>query len=92
VLKIGSPPNTACSVHPIPDKERRGHSGGSRRVFRRCAWLGVGSGKAALSRPAHQRLTQTVRRLTSKIVACQTIQKLTACRISWIYLGFVSLL
>ena len=27
-------PNTACSVHPIPDKVRRGHGGGSRRGFK----------------------------------------------------------
>jgi len=26
-------------------------------------WLGVGSGKVALSRPAHQRVTQAVGRL-----------------------------
>ncbi len=39
------------SVHP---------TGGSRRVFRQFAWLGVGSGKMALSRPAHQRVTHTV--------------------------------
>src|SRR5215216_4876717 len=29
-------------------------TGGSLRVFKQFAWLGVGSGKAALSRPAHQ--------------------------------------
>ena len=40
------------SVHP---------TGGSLRVFRQFAWLGVGSGKIALSRPAHQRVTQAVR-------------------------------
>jgi hypothetical protein len=43
------------SVHP---------TGGSRRVFKRFAWLGVGSGKMALSRPAHQRVTRTVGRLS----------------------------
>ncbi len=32
----------------------------NRRVFRRFAWLGVGSGKAASSRPAHPRVTHTV--------------------------------
>ena len=37
-------------VHPTP-KERRDYSGGSRRVFKPFAWLGVGSGKVALSRP-----------------------------------------
>ena len=40
------------SVHP---------TGGSLRVFRQFAWLGVGSVKMALSRPAHQRVTPTVR-------------------------------
>ena len=40
------------SVHP---------TGGSLRVFRQFLWLEVGSSKAALPRPAHQRVTQTVR-------------------------------
>ena len=35
-------------------------TGGSRRVFRQVAWLEAGSGKTASSRPAHQRVTQTV--------------------------------
>jgi hypothetical protein len=35
-------------------------TGGSLRVFRQFAWLEVGSGKAALSRPAHQPVTHTV--------------------------------
>ena len=39
------------SVHP---------TGGSLRVFKLFAWLGVGSVKMALSRPAHQPVTQTV--------------------------------
>ncbi len=30
------------------------------RVFKQFVWLEVGSGKMALSRPAHQRVTQTV--------------------------------
>jgi len=47
-------------VHPIPDKERRGRGGGSLRVFKQVAWLGVDSVKVALSHPAHQRVTQTV--------------------------------
>jgi hypothetical protein len=47
-------------VHPNPGKVRRGHDGGSRRVFRQFAWLEVGSGKVALSRLAHQRVTQAV--------------------------------
>ncbi len=41
------------SVHP---------TGGSRRVFKQFVWLEVGSVKAALSRPAHPRVTHTVRR------------------------------
>jgi len=47
-------------VHPIPGKVRRGHGGGSLRVFKHFVWLGVGSVKVALSRPAHQRVTPTV--------------------------------
>jgi hypothetical protein len=38
-------------------------TGGSRRVFRQFSWLEAGSVKAALSRPTHQRVTHTVRRL-----------------------------
>ena len=37
-------------------------TGGSLRVFRQFVWLGAGSGKMALSRPAHQRVTQAVGR------------------------------
>ena len=37
-------------------------TGGTRRVLRHFVWLGAGSVKAALSRPAHQRVTQAVRR------------------------------
>jgi len=37
-------------------------TGGSRRVFGQFAWLEVGSVKMALSRPAHQRVTQAVGR------------------------------
>jgi len=49
-------------VHPIPGKERRGHGGGSLRVFKQFAWLEAGSGKMALSRLAHQPVTQAVGR------------------------------
>jgi len=35
-------------------------TGGSLRVFKQFVWLEVGSGKMALSRPAHQRVTQAV--------------------------------
>ena len=45
------------SVHP---------TGGSLRVFRHFAWLGVGSGKVTFSRPAHQRVTQAVGRGLSR--------------------------
>jgi len=55
------------SVHPIPGKVRRGHGGGSRRVFRQFAWLEVGSGKMALSSPAHQRVTLAVSPLILKV-------------------------
>jgi hypothetical protein len=48
-----------AGVHSIPE-EHRGHGGGSLRVFRQFVGLGVGSGKIALSRPAHQRVTHTV--------------------------------
>ena len=37
-------------------------TGGSLRVFRQSAWLGVGSVKAAVSRPTHQRVTPAVGR------------------------------
>jgi hypothetical protein len=48
-------PNTACTR---PPEEHRDYSGGSLRVFRQSVWLEVGSVKVALSRPAHQRITQ----------------------------------
>jgi len=35
-------------------------TGGSRRVFKQFSWLQVGSGKAALSHPTHQRVTPAV--------------------------------
>ena len=41
-------------------------AGGSLRVFRPFARLGVGSGKMALYRPAHQRVTHTVLRRTNR--------------------------
>ena len=46
------------SVHPPSTSS--GRAGGSLRVFRQFVWLEVGSGKMALSRPAHQRVTLTV--------------------------------
>jgi hypothetical protein len=45
--------NAQHSVHP---------TGGSRRVFRQFAWFEVGPIKVVLSRPAHPRVTQAVRR------------------------------
>jgi hypothetical protein len=61
------------SVHPISGKERRSHGGGSLRVFEQFVWLGVDSGKVALSHPAHQRVTQTVRRFQiSRIFGAST--------------------
>ena len=39
-------------------------AGGSLRVFRPFAWLEVDSVKVAFSRPAHQRVTPAVGRLT----------------------------
>jgi hypothetical protein len=53
------PPNTACTRTPA---RAAGAGGGSLRVFKPFAWLEAGSGKMALSRPAHQRVTQTVGR------------------------------
>ena len=53
------------NVHLFDRAKRAQHSvhptGGSLRVFKQFAWLEVGSGKRALSRPAHQRVTQAVR-------------------------------
>jgi len=42
-------------------------TGGSLRVFKQFAGLEVGSGKAALSRPAHQRVTRAVGREGYKV-------------------------
>ena len=58
-------PNTACTR---PSEEHRDHGGGSRRVFRRFAWLEVGSVKVAFSRPTHQRVTPTVGRLEQDVM------------------------
>jgi len=43
-------------------------TGGSLRVFRQFVWLQVGSVKAALPRPTHQRVTPAVGWLSAKIV------------------------
>jgi hypothetical protein len=53
------------SVHP---------TGGSLRVFKHFAWLGVDSAKMVFSRPAHQRVTPAVRRWLNLVilkVGCQ---------------------
>jgi hypothetical protein len=42
---------------PDPRQIAPGLRGGSLRVFRQFLWLEVGSGKVALPRPAHQRVT-----------------------------------
>jgi len=72
-----SPPRCASGmlrdVHPIPGKVRRSHGGGTaaRRdgvsVFEQFAWPRVGSVKVAWSRPARQRVTLTVGRLSKKL-------------------------
>ena len=54
------------SVHPNPDKVRRGRGGGSLRVFKPFAWLEADSVKMAFSRPTHQRVTQAVGRFSSE--------------------------
>ncbi len=48
-------------------------TGGSRRVFREFAWLGAGSGKAALPPPAHPRVTQAVGRFVSSKLISEVI-------------------
>jgi hypothetical protein len=63
--------NTACTRPLGEHQDYRGGTAARRdcvRVFRQFAWLGVGSSKMALSPPAHQRVTPTVRRLPSKIM------------------------
>ena len=46
-------PRPACTVQPWPGSPGRAGTG-ERGAGRQFVWLGVGSGKAALSRPAHQ--------------------------------------
>jgi hypothetical protein len=46
---VATPPNTACTLRV-----------GVAAFFWKFAWLEVGSGKMALSRPAHLRVTQAV--------------------------------
>ena len=52
------------SVHP---------TGGSQRVFKQFVWLEVSSVKAALSRPAHQWVTQAVGRLYNKLMMLKIV-------------------
>jgi hypothetical protein len=47
VLQNAKTPNTACTR---PLEKRQGQAGGSRRVFKQFAWLGVSSVKMALAR------------------------------------------
>jgi hypothetical protein len=54
VIRINTVPNNACT-------RLVGLLLRSVRVFKQFVWLGVGSVKMAFSRPAHQRVTQTVR-------------------------------
>src|SRR5215216_5761314 len=67
-------PNTACTRSP---QEQRGWRGGSRRVFRQFVWLGVGSGKMALSRPAHQRVPRRTMRGRPPAVGRQPRESIT---------------
>jgi hypothetical protein len=68
------------SVHPIPDKVRRSLDGGTAarrdcvRVFGEFSWLEVGSGKAALLPPTHQRVTQAVGRQTFTAVNVNSLK------------------
>jgi len=70
---MANPKAAQHSVHPIPGNVRRGHGGGSLRVFKHFVWLEVDSGKVALSRPAHQRVTQIVRRQLKEVFLCQLL-------------------
>jgi hypothetical protein len=47
-----------------------------RRVFEQFSWLEVGSSKAALSRPAHQRVTRAVGQYTPLIGDDDTMHQL----------------
>ncbi len=54
---------STCPYHLIRAAQHSVHpTGGSRRVFRQFLCLTAGSGKMALSRPAHPRVTLTVGR------------------------------
>jgi hypothetical protein len=66
------------SVHP---------TGGSLRVFRQVAWLGVGSLKVALSHPAHQRVTQAVRQLTGHSMSIKKLVTLLLVIYSAVLVG-----
>jgi tetratricopeptide (TPR) repeat protein len=64
-------------------------SGGSRRVFEQFAWLQVGYGKVALSRPTHLRVTPAVERLIAghmkqlcQMVGIVLLGILSACNVS----------
>ncbi len=63
--------NAQHSVHP---------TGGTRRVFRQVSRLEVGSDKAALSRPAHPRVTHAVGRLRANDADIGTLMKMSEKR------------
>jgi hypothetical protein len=50
-------------AHPVPvlPLDKTYPTWGTHRVFRHFTWLEVGSGKVALSRPAHQRVSHSLR-------------------------------
>jgi hypothetical protein len=50
-----------------PNTTQRAPDGWESPRFGAGCWLEAGSGKVALSRPAHPRVTQTVRRLSQKV-------------------------
>ncbi len=57
------------SVHP--PSAGSGRAGGSLRVFKLFAWLEVNSAEMAWSRPAHQQVTQAVRRPDTQSHNCK---------------------
>ena len=61
-----APPRGIFDVHR-PVEERQDCRGGTLRVFEPFVWLEVDSDKATLSRPTHQRVTHTVRRINEKL-------------------------
>ncbi|HET8671171.1 MAG TPA: hypothetical protein VFM05_11245, partial [Candidatus Saccharimonadales bacterium] len=61
-IVVGLPPaGTACAFSPVPAATPAPSNRG-RCAGRQFAWPEAGSGKVALSHPAHQWVTHTVRR------------------------------